>query len=509
LAAPVTRRFGRWWLAVAFLPPLGLAGVLGIGQARAALPSNCDQSGIKVSCQFSFTGAHQTFTVPAGTSSVDIVAVGAPGGASGPRFPSPVPGGAGALARGTLKVTGGQVLHVEVGGPGDDGFTTSVGGFNGGGMGDPRRSSGPGGGGGGGASDVRTAPYSAEPGADTRLLVAAGGGGAGAPTPAFRGIPGYYVGGAGGAAGQPGAPGYAPCLGGGAGDGGRPGTASSAGSGGSGGTGGCGQGETPGQKGGDGVLGRGGGGSTTTGVGVGGGGGGLYGGAQGVFDPIDRLFDGTGGGGGGGSSLVPAGGSVTPNADGLPPAVTISYTLAGRCFGQRATIVARAGGRLTRGTPGNDVIAGSKGADRIASGGGRDLVCSRGGADLVSTGAAADTVSAGPGEDRISTGGGADRINPGSGRDRVSSGSGNDRISPADGTRDVVDCGPGRDRAQRDRADRLRSCERIRRGYRGPGPRCQATFGAESRGSHGARLMAIHAIDQRAGTASLGRRRSG
>jgi Glycine rich protein len=228
LAAPVTRRFGRWWLAVAFLPPLGLAGVLGIGQARAALPSNCDQSGIKVSCQFSFTGADQTFTVPAGTSSVDIVAVGAPGGASGPRFPSPVPGGAGALARGTLKVTGGQVLHVEVGGPGDDGFTTSVGGFNGGGMGDPRRSSGPGGGGGGGASDVRTAPYSAEPGADTRLLVAAGGGGAGAPTPAFRDIPGYYVGGAGGAAGQPGAPGYDPCLGGGAGDGGGPGTASSA-----------------------------------------------------------------------------------------------------------------------------------------------------------------------------------------------------------------------------------------------------------------------------------------
>jgi hypothetical protein len=60
---------------------------------------------------------------------------------------------------------------------------------------------------------------------------------------------------------------------------------------------------------------------------------------------------------------------------------------AGRCLGRRATIVAPAGGGLTRGTPGNDVIVGSKRADRISSGGGRDLVCSRGGGDRVGTGA--------------------------------------------------------------------------------------------------------------------------
>ena len=75
-----------------------------------------------MSCQFSFTDApDQTFKVPAGISSVDVVAVGAPGGAAGPRFPSPVPGGAGAVAKGSLKVTGGQTLYVEVGGPGGAG----------------------------------------------------------------------------------------------------------------------------------------------------------------------------------------------------------------------------------------------------------------------------------------------------------------------------------------------------------------------------------------------------
>jgi RTX calcium-binding nonapeptide repeat (4 copies)/NHL repeat len=134
------------------------------------------------------------------------------------------------------------------------------------------------------------------------------------------------------------------------------------------------------------------------------------------------------------------------------------------CLGRPVTIVAVAGAGLTRGTPGNDVIVGSKAADRIASGGGRDRVCSRGGDDRVSTGAGGDRVSAGPGDDRVSTGGGADRINPGSGGDRVSSGSGDDRIGLAGSVRDVLDCGAGRDRVLRDRDDRLRACERIRRG---------------------------------------------
>ena len=39
-AGPVVRRLDPRWLLIALLP---LVGVFGVGQARAALPSNCDQ----------------------------------------------------------------------------------------------------------------------------------------------------------------------------------------------------------------------------------------------------------------------------------------------------------------------------------------------------------------------------------------------------------------------------------------------------------------------------------
>ena len=140
-----------------------------------------------------------------------------------------------------------------------------------------------------------------------------------------------------------------------------------------------------------------------------------------------------------------------------------ALTPSGACLGRRATITATGGGP-TRGTPGNDVIVGSRGTDRISSGGGSDLVCSRAGDDRVSTGAGADRVSAGPGEDWVRTGGGADSVNPGSGRDRITTGPGNDWAGLAGTARDRLDCGAGDDRALRDRADRLRRCERVRRG---------------------------------------------
>jgi Fibronectin type III domain len=298
-----------------------LAGVAGVGRARAALPSNCAQQGNDVTCKFSFTNApDQTFKVPAGVSSVKVVAVGAPGGAAGPRFPSPTPGGAGAVASGTVSVAGGQTLYVEVGGAGDAGFTDSAGGFNGGGPGDTAPGCGcPGSGGGGGASDVRTAPYS-QFGVltmDPRLLIAGGGGGAGAAAnpPTVRG-------GAGGAAGQQGL-GGTPVGSLGAGGGGLPGSTSLTENGGTGGAGG----DIGGAMGSSGGRGGGGGGSTNGGGG-GAGGGGLYGGGQGGEGAGDSN-SGTlaaGGGGGGGSSLVPAGGSVSANTTGLAPQVTISYT---------------------------------------------------------------------------------------------------------------------------------------------------------------------------------------
>lgn len=215
---------------------------------------------------FAYTGSEQTFTVPAGVT-IEVTAIGAPGGTE----TSAPTSGRGAIVSGSLSVTPGQVLYVEVGGVGQ----STGGGFNGGGN-DGSFSRG-----GGGASDVRTLPGSdGTPSLDSRLIVAAGGGGNGLS----------YSG------GDAGAQGSLPDCGGGAGTADTGGAGVNGGTSGSLGTGGDGYG---GQDGG------------------GGGGGGLYGGGGGGN---------TGCGGGGGSSKVPAGGTSGLAEIITPPQVQITYT---------------------------------------------------------------------------------------------------------------------------------------------------------------------------------------
>jgi hypothetical protein len=144
--------------AVVLAPSLLLAGVVAAGTARAGLPSNCSRSGSTVSCTFSSTGAEQSFSVPARTTSVQIEAVGAAGGLGSIEGQG---GGPGGVARGTLSVTGGETLHVVVGAAGGQAEFGGSPGFNGGGAGNGEA------GGGGGASDVRTAPLSAGLAPDT------------------------------------------------------------------------------------------------------------------------------------------------------------------------------------------------------------------------------------------------------------------------------------------------------------------------------------------------------
>jgi hypothetical protein len=236
-------------------------------------------SALAEEAKFSFTGKEQKFKVPAGVTSVHVVAVGSHGANGGEFFGGPVPaGGLGAVVSGDLGVTAGEKLYVEVGG------VT----FNGGG-------SGANGGGGGGASDVRKKPSAeGEESLTSRLLVAAGGGGGG-----FSNCSGGH-GGAGGneeEAGHPGI-GCAPTGGGG------PGTSTKGGAG----------GEGPIASGGEGTLGA--GGSSI----AGGGGGGLYGGGGGGMGNA-------GAGGGGGSNLVPTGGPpATVAKAGEASSVTITYT---------------------------------------------------------------------------------------------------------------------------------------------------------------------------------------
>jgi Ca2+-binding RTX toxin-like protein len=132
--------------------------------------------------------------------------------------------------------------------------------------------------------------------------------------------------------------------------------------------------------------------------------------------------------------------------------------LSGTAFGDR--IVGLEGRDLIRagdgddclfGGAGNDVLDGGAGNDQLSGGDGRDRLFGNAGNDRVAGGLKADDVSGGAGNDQLL---------PGSGRDRVRAGTGNDVVSARDGSRDVIDCGPGFDRVTADRRDVLHECER-------------------------------------------------
>jgi len=247
-----------------------------------------------VDVPFGYTGAEQTWTVPAGVTTIHLALVGGRGGTG----QSSAAGGNPNRVTGDVTVTPSSTLYLEVGGIGLNGAGGGNGGFNGGGAGGTGGNS-TGGGGGGGASDVRTVSRIDVGTLGSRLLVAAGGGGGG----------GGSTGGAGGPAGLPGQGGASGAQGGGPG---------SQVAGGSGGTG------INGSSGAPGGPGLGGSGESATVDSGGGGGAGYYGGGGGggtsfVFTP------GAAGGGGGSSYLgLATNGQVTIDA-GLP-SITITYT---------------------------------------------------------------------------------------------------------------------------------------------------------------------------------------
>lgn len=88
------------------------------------------------------------------------------------------------------------------------------------------------------------------------------------------------------------------------------------------------------------------------------------------------------------------------------------------------------------GTARPDVLRGSKGPDRILGLGAGDRLYGFAGNDIV---------VGGPGADRMF------------------GGTGNDRLEARDGTKDLVDCGPGRDTAIIDNIDVIKSCEIVKR----------------------------------------------
>ncbi|MCB9315720.1 MAG: HYR domain-containing protein, partial [Lewinellaceae bacterium] len=129
-----------------------------------------------LSVQFDYTGAEQTWVVPAGVTSIQVEVLGAAGGTG-----SGTVGGLGGRVTATMAVTPGETLYLNVGGEGYPCLSTSPlpcqnGGFNGGGnttvpTSDPSDYAGTG----GGASDIRQGGNTL---AD-RVIVAGGGGGGG------------------------------------------------------------------------------------------------------------------------------------------------------------------------------------------------------------------------------------------------------------------------------------------------------------------------------------------
>lgn len=257
-----------------------------------AAPAGAVNISFPITTMFGYTGAQQTFTVPAGVTHVHVLAVGGRGGNG--LAPGGGLGGAPAEVSGDLEVLPGETLFVEVGGVGTEASSETIArAFNGGNYAGQGQAAG------GGASDVRLL---SRPDNDTanslfsRLIVAGGGGGGGAGSEGT-------LGGAGGNAGSEGA-----SAGGGVGGG--PGTESA------GGIGACINRDC------DGTLGMGAEGTIGgPGSGGGGGGGGLFGGAGGTSNAKN-----TGAGGGGGSSLQPAGGKTVVPAVLTAPQVQISYT---------------------------------------------------------------------------------------------------------------------------------------------------------------------------------------
>ncbi len=281
--------FGRFALSVSAAAAL-LSACGGASIPQATDNAVGDVGAGKTSKTFHYTGNEQTFVVPKGVSQLTVVAHGGEG-AGFSSYPSTDTAGRPGRVYAIIPVHPGDTLYVFVGGSG------SHGGFNGGGAGGAYYSGSYAGNPGGGASDVRVAGT----GILDRVIVAAGGGGAGQ---AIRTYGSDYGGNGGGLVGKNGAGGGSSGSDGGGGTGG---TQHRGGSGGAGGSNYYGNG----QPGGGGDLGSGGNGGDarcSNAGGGGGGGGGYYGGGGGgggaATDYYCTYYPAQGGGGGGGSSYV-------------------------------------------------------------------------------------------------------------------------------------------------------------------------------------------------------------
>jgi hypothetical protein len=303
-------------LALLALTACGGGGALSPSTGTSTVPL----SGSHGTKTFNYTGAEQTFKVPAGVTSVTVTTAGASGGfyasSSSRSRGAGVPGNGG-LAEAAIAVRPGEKLAVFVGGQGTTYPSSGTGGFTGGGSGSGSYEAG----GGGGASDVRQGGSQLS----DRVIVAAGGGGAG-----YVGYDMGTGGNGGGGGGKRGASGTGGAASDPSGHGGGGATRNKGGIGGAGAVYGAmpqrcrdGCGSCNGHAGGTGSLGLGGNAGVGCG-GPGGGGGGGYqgggGGGSGSYSYYGVSFQfGAGGGGGGGSGFIEKHAMKVQNVQGGAP----------------------------------------------------------------------------------------------------------------------------------------------------------------------------------------------
>src|SRR5437764_8330175 len=86
---------------------------------------------------------------------------------------------------------------------------------------------------------------------------------------------------------------------------------------------------------------------------------------------------------------------------------------------------------------------------------------------VIDGGAGNDRIAGGAKDDRLTGGDGKDTITGGTGADRLDGGAGDDSLSDADGGRDWLGCGDGRDSARADKVDVRSACEKVTYGKAG------------------------------------------
>jgi len=172
---------------------------------------------------------------------------------------------------------------------------------------------------------------------------------------------------------------------------------------------------------------------------------------QSFLSPIDNppamdfLLGGSGGTSPGGDT--PPGGTPTGGGDG-PCSNRIEGT------GKRDKL---------GGTKASDRIVGRQGNDRIKGRAGADCLLGKGGNDKIAGNGGGDNIRGGGGKDKIKGNGGRDVIRGGRKADTIKAGGGKDTVRAARGGRDVIDCGPGKDKAFiNDNKDRTRRCEKVK-----------------------------------------------